>query len=807
MQSIWREPMQSISLHLQESSGLDVTSRAFLKESSGQLESLFETMLALAENPTAEAIIAIVESYIQMNRVISSISLIDQAYSLDLTIDNFAKYRQSVDPTLRFLLQVHQEERYTRDNNALKLAQGNYGGMRKSILDETTIWLKQHLAQIPVERKSALVKIIKSQSYASSIACLEKSSNTGKLSASSLPVSLALMLSSLRKTISHETEYYKSDIALTGPISSHYLAKFAVIESEAKYTRGLLSTLYSNKLYDVDSCLQWIQSYMEFQLSTIFESKPQVSLNKSFLHDYNSEKVHKKEQSPPEKTAAILGLFLISVQYNYLRGHVKNNEDTAYIMRKLILLQRSSVLVQEFTAEDIQFLLRQINTAYVKDAAENIYNLLHKLDAATVTTIATGFSTNNIGLLIKTLRQKSIINKHGKVYQDLGLWVEYLVYLFNRKAGSFANDECTKKQDLQKDFTAELSDFNYFRLSFNSSLTGIVGFTHGPTFVESDSSPYAIQTARSYNSGRYGVVPVFTLRQVLFKFNMPLELFAETIASAYMSKEVFYRSHEMLMLDLACEDIPLKDELFLAIDSNDLSTVRATLKYDARLLDSTNSNGLSPLKAAIMTDHLDMVKMIISNIILSNKHLGITDNIALPLKFAIANGKKAAAEFFADKLGLPSSALKELYTIEAPVVKRLDSIENLANKFRVKYLYNIPILISDFLCKLSCVSLLMWVVAVIFNIPMFATIFALSTCIPLLVTCLMHCLVNSLSFFSVTDSLAAKLGYGGISDPGSKNAFNPEMASSYATNVMPEVYNNAGIEPRKISADYEIGVK
>ena len=102
-------------------------------------------MLTLSENPTSKDIIAIIEIYIQMNRIISSISILENAYDTGITVGELAKYRQSIDPTLFFLLQVQENEKYISDNNSFKRGQRKYNEIHESILSNTAIWLKQHL--------------------------------------------------------------------------------------------------------------------------------------------------------------------------------------------------------------------------------------------------------------------------------------------------------------------------------------------------------------------------------------------------------------------------------------------------------------------------------------------------------------------------------------------------------------------------------------------------------------------------------------------------------------------------------------
>ena len=741
--------MQSVPSYSEELSGLEATLRSFLRESSGQLDSLFDKMITLAENPTPESLVAIVEIYIQMSRIIGSTSIIDQAYDNgELTADTLLQYKQSIDPTLRFILQAEQDDKQAKKNNASRLAQHNYDGMHKSILDETTLWLKQRLAKTSSSRSSFLVAIVESKPYANSVASLEQAGAAGKPGVTSLATALVLMLHSLRQAVSSKKTYSPVERTLSDPVASHYLAKFEVIAAEQQAT-GPISKLYANKLHDIDSILEWTRSYMQLQLATIFDSKPELSIKKSFLYDY-SESANKTDQGIGDKAAVILGLFLISVQYNYLRSSAHNSEDTAYIMKKLVLLRRNKMFTQEFTTADIKFLIKHANTNYVTAAAENIYKLLPNLDKKTVKEIAAGFSGHDIALLINTFRRQSKIHEHGAVYGDLGLWVEHMIYLFNRKAESLGEDA-----DVNSSFAVELSQFYYFRDSYGLTLASANYMFGDPNFIQSSSTLPAIQASRLYNSERYGFVPVFTLRQMLFKLNLPAELFAGIIASAYMKRDVFYSPHEMHMLDMACEHRPLKEELFLAISANNFSTVRTALTYDEMLLDATNESGLSPLKAAVMTNNVKMVKFIISKLITRNKQSGITAEIALPLKFAIANRKQDVAKFFAAKLGIGTSQLQERVAAVNKSLPEGSSAQSVVRRFSAEYFHNMLMLTGNFLCKLSGVSLLLWIAAVASNSAMFTTIFAFSTGIPLLVTCFMHCMIKSWSFISSKQAVSA----------------------------------------------------
>ena len=796
MQSIWREPMQSIFWSSKRSNVVDdATLHAFLQESGGQLEYLFKYMPILAENPTPENIIAIVEIYIQMNRVISSISLAEEAHASGATIDEFAKYHQSIDLTLNFLSQVQQETKYIVADNTVKKIQGRHKQMCESIQDKTETWLKQHMAQISEEKQAALVGLVNSVDYRNSIACLDKQND------SALPAALVLILCSLNKAINKKNHVEfkaadgtdlaissKTQDSIKSPVADYYLEMFAAIAKEDKYPKAHALTGYANTLYSQhrDQLLEWMQEYMKFQLINLGNPKPGVTNEYSFLHKYDDAAVLSNGYQDSEGTiASIAGLFLSSVQYNFLRKHLANNsnlasKDTTYIMRKLVLPRHSSMLVQEFTVADMKFLLKQSGISYVEGVAQDIEKMLSKLDKNQVAAIATSLESDAIAALANTLGVWAEDKDYGKVYGDLKLWVAALSYLVKKKSDS-----------LVQSFEAEPQDFPSFWIDFNVRIAGAGRLENNAKLIrdiKGNVTPYAVQTTSLYNSESYGEIPVAALGQVLLKSNLPQSLFTEIVASVYIDKSICYSPNKIFVFDMLCHDGMLSPEtLFEAIAANDIGVARSALEYNPRLLTNTNADGLTPLKAAVMAGDLDMVQLILSRIIKENKQL--ESNIPLPLQFAIDNDKQDIANFFADKLGLSPKEREQRGVLTGvfaiPAAKEsLYPMEDLARDFRAEYVPNTARVIGDFLCKISCVSTLLWFVAAISGSPMYATIFAYMTCIPLLVTSCMDVLINSLSFKSIVDSFGDKLGR---SSSSAKGIYSPEMISSYIANVMPKI--------------------
>ena len=801
MQSIWREPMQSIFWSSKRSNVVDdATLNAFLQESGGQLEYLFKYMPILAENPTPENIIAIVEIYIQMNRVISSISLAEEAHASGATIDEFAKYHQSIDPTLNFLSQVQQDTKYIGAYNTLKKFQRQHKQMRESIPDKTAMWIKQHVMQISEEKQAALVSLVNSVEYRNSVACLEKSKGSDA-------AALVLMLRSLNETINNKdypefTAADGTDLSISSktqdsiksPVADYYLEMFAAIAKEDKYPKAHALTGYANSLYSQhrDQLLQWMQEYMKFQLINLGNPKPGVSKDRSFLHNYDDMAVLSGgEQNQEERIASIAGLFLSSVQYNVLREHLAKSEnlaseDITYIMRKLVLPRHSSMLVQEFTVADMKFLLKQSGISHVEGAAQDIEKMLSGLDKGQVAAIATSLESDAIASLANTLGAWSEDKEYGKVYGDLKLWVAALSYLVKQKSDSL-NDS----NFIEQSFESEPKDFPSFWIDFNVHIAGAGRLENNSKLIrdiKGNITPYAVQTTSLYNSESYGEIPVAALGQVLLKSNLPQSLFTEIVVSVYIDKSIYYNPNKIFVFDMLYHDGMLSPEtLFEAIAANNIGVARSALEYNPRLLTNTNADGLTPLKAAVMAGDLYMVKLILSRIIKENKQL--EENIPLPLQFAIDNGKQDVANFFADKLGLSPEEREQrgvatgIFAIPA-ATESLHPMEDLARDFRAEYVPNTARVIGDFLCKISCVATLLWFVAAILGSSMYATIFAYMTCIPLLVTAGMYTLINSLSFKSIVDSFGDKLGYSG---PGAKGIYSPEMISSYITNVMPKV--------------------
>lgn len=844
--------MQSIFVYSQGDRRVDRASLyAFLQENGGQLESLFENIPTLAENPTSENIIAIIESYIQMNRVIASIITVSEVRGLSK--DDFAKYRQSIDPTLSFLLQVKDEHQYISAENALKESQGNYDELHESILTETEIWLKQHMAQLPAAKAAVLLKLVNSEKYTHCITCL-KDAESEKYT---LPAALVLMLNSFKRSVSENTideisitEFFTSTVysvkqtikewlpewginpkdrrddvnlesgvaaaelkpdtdSLKGSgseIADYYLKEFMKVEGGVKFKR-LQST--SNRA----ELLEWMDGYLQNQLANLVKVKPKVSVDKVFLHRYRD--VSDKEPGYEECTVSILGLFLGLVQRNFLKSHLEeNSKDIAHIMRKLVMPRHSFILVQEMTEEDMKFLARlapqltqedmtfllargflQAQDSYSEQVILDLYNMTYNLKAAEAKELSDKIMNLDVVKLANSFAIRSGDAKYGAVYAIFKAWLEHLVYFAKLNAEG------------KKTFNEAMEGFDYFHDNFNLSLVGSGHFAGDAIFIKREATPYKIQTTNLYNSERYNVVPVTVLREALFRSNIPTELFADILAMAHMQDGVIYKEHELNILDLVCEQQDLKEILFTAILSGDVRSARNALNYNADLLDKTNEQGLSPLKAAIVSGDLSMVKFILSNIITRNKSLNITSSIPLPLQFTLDHGKKAIAEFFGQKLDLTAEEVKARGLKEENAAKSKESVwsmEKLASMFKSSYVVNNASFISDFLCKIACASVLMWLVGIVMNNVMMITIFAYLACVPLLAVCGMHACMNSLYFESIVDAFAIRLVY--FAAPNSKVVSSPEMVSSYTINVMPKVAKQLN-EIEQKSSGKELGIK